>query len=168
MNIYLIRHAIATEEGSDEHEDFDRPLTTEGRKKMRMIAKGLKGIGVGLDLILSSPYVRARETAEILADTFKIKNSEIAYSENLIPLGDPDHLISELNEKYAVDSIAIVGHEPNLSSLTGLLISENAKIEIIFKKGGVCKLSADNLHHTRTATLEWLVTPKILVEIAEK
>jgi phosphohistidine phosphatase len=155
------------DEGAEGYEDSERPLTDNGRKKMRQIAKGLKALGVSIDLILSSPYVRARETAEALADTFKMKH-KIAFSENLVPLGDPDLLISEINEKYSVNSIAIVGHEPNLSALTGLLISENAKVDMTYKKGGVCKLTADDLHHARAATLEWLLTPKILVELSGK
>ena len=71
MNLYIIRHAIAVNEGTDGYEsDSERPLTDKGRKKMREIAKGLRNLGVEFDLILSSPYVRARETAEILADVF--------------------------------------------------------------------------------------------------
>lgn len=167
MNLYLIRHAIAVDESFGDYEDAARPLTDNGRKKMRQIAKGLKAIGVDLDLILSSPYVRASETANILSETFKIK-LETVYNENLTPMGDPDLLISDINEKYTVDSLAIVGHEPNLSALTGLLVSENANIDMTYKKGGVCKLSADDLRLSRTATLEWLLTPKILVELSEK
>lgn len=167
MNIYIIRHAIAIDEGTEGFEDSERPLTDNGRKKMRQIARGLRALGVGVDLIISSPYVRARETADVLADVLRMKQ-KAAISENLLPLGDPDLLISEINEKYSVDSIAIVGHEPNLSTLTGLLISENAKVSMTYKKGGVCKLTTDDLHHSRTATLEWLLTPKMLVELSEK
>jgi len=164
MNLYLIRHAIAVEEYE---EDSLRPLTDKGKKKMRQIAKGLRALGVELDLILSSPYVRAAETAEILADVFKMKK-EIKLSENLVPMGDPDLLIAEMNEKYAADSIALVGHEPFMTSLIGLLISENSSVDITLKKGGVCSLSADDLHHTRKATMDWLLTPGILVGLSEK
>jgi phosphohistidine phosphatase len=168
MDLYIIRHAIAVDEGTPGYEeDSQRPLTEKGRKRMRQAAKGLCSLGVELDLILSSPYTRARETAEILADVFKIRKS-INFSENLAPLSDPDLLIAELNEKYSVGSIALVGHEPNLTSLAGLLISENAGMDMTLKKGGVCKLSADDLRHTRKATLEWLLTPGILVEIGDK
>ena len=80
MNIYIIRHAIAVDEGMPEYEkDSERPLTDKGRKKMRQIAKGLRTLGVEIDLILSSPYVRARETAEILASEFKMKK-KVAFS----------------------------------------------------------------------------------------
>ena len=168
MDLYIIRHAIAVDEGSPEYEeDSQRPLTDKGKKKMRQIAKGLRTLGVDFDLILSSPYIRAKETAEILADVFKAK-TDIAFSETLVPMGDPDLLIAEMNEKYSVNSIALVGHEPFLSALVGLLVSDNAAIDMTLKKGGVCRLSADDLHHTRKATLEWLITPGILVEIGNK
>jgi len=167
MNLYIIRHAIAVDEGAPEYEDSQRPLTDKGKKKMRQIAKGLHTLGVGFDLILSSPYVRAKETAEILAEVFKMKK-KIELSENLIPMGDPDLLIAELNEKYSVDSIALVGHEPQLTHLIGLLVSESAGADITLKKGGVCSLSVDDLHHARKATLEWLLTPGILVELGDK
>jgi phosphohistidine phosphatase len=168
MNLYIIRHAIAVDEGTTEYEDdSQRPLTDKGKKKMRQIAKGLRVLGVGFDLILSSPYVRAKETAEILADVFKMKKS-VEVSENLVPMGDPDLLIAELNEKYSVDSIALVGHEPELSHLIGLLVSENVSMDMTLKKGGVCSLSTDDLHHARKATLEWLLTPGILVELGDK
>lgn len=168
MNIYIIRHAIAVDEGTPEYEqDSDRPLTDKGRKKMRQIAKGLRTLGLEFDLILSSPYVRARETAEILADVFKMKK-KLAFSENLIPMAEPERLLPEVIEKYPVDSIALVGHEPHLSTLIGVLATENARLDITLKKGGVCYLAADNLHHEHRATLEWLLTPGILVEIGDK
>ena len=168
MDIYIIRHAIAVDEGTAGYEDdSQRPLTDKGRKKMRQIAKGLRSLGVEFDLILSSPYVRARETAEIVADIFKIKK-KVAFTENLIPMGEPDLLIAELNEKDSVQSIALVGHEPHLSNLVGLLTTEGKQLDVTLKKGGVCLLSADDLHQEHRATLEWLLTPGILVEIGDK
>jgi phosphohistidine phosphatase len=168
MNLYIIRHAIAVDEGrSDSESDSQRPLTDKGRKKMRQIAKALHNLGVEFDLILSSPYVRARETAEILAEVFKMKK-KILFSDNLIPLGNPELLITEMNEKHSVDSLALVGHEPHLSTLVGVLAAENGKIDVTLKKGGVCYLSADDLHHERRATLEWLLTPGLLMQIGDK
>ena len=169
MNLYIIRHAIAVDEAtSDYASDSERPLTDKGRKKMRQIAKALRSLGVEFDLILSSPYIRACETAEILADVFKMK-SKIVFSDHLIPEGNPELLIGEINEKYTVDSLAIVGHEPYLSALIGWLVADTSKIEINLKKGGVCHLSADDLHHNdHRATLEWLLPPGILIEINDK
>jgi phosphohistidine phosphatase len=168
MNLYIIRHAIAVDEGTSDYEsDSERPLTDKGRKKMRQIAKGLRALGVEFDLILSSPYVRAQETAEILADVFKMKK-KIAFSDNLIPIAEPNLLIAEVNENHSVDSLALVGHEPHLSSLVGLLTAKSTQLDIKLKKGGVCYLTVDDLHHEHDATLEWLLTPGILVEIADK
>jgi len=169
MNLYIIRHAIAVDEVTSDHaSDSERPLTDKGRKKMRQISKALRNLGVEFDLILSSPYARACETAEILADVFKLKN-KVVLTDNLTPLMEPELLIGEINEKYSVDSLAVVGHEPYLSTLIGQLVAENAKIDITLKKGGVCYLTADNLHHLdHRATLEWLLTPGILMEIGDK
>lgn len=166
MELYLIRHAIAEDEAPS-GDDSQRALTEKGAKKMRQIAKALRTLGAKFDLILSSPYVRAKETAEILADVFKIKK-KLEFSDHLAPMADPNPLIAEINEKYSVDSIALVGHEPYLSTLVSMLVAEGAAVDITFKKGGVCRLSTDDLHHTRSATLEWLLSPGVLVEIANK
>ena len=162
MNLYLIRHAIAEEETSS-GEDSQRGLTDKGAKKMRLIAKGLRTLGVEFDLIVSSPYLRAVQTSEILSDVFKKK--KFVLSDNLTPMGDIDLLIAEINEKYSVNSLAIVGHEPYLSTLVSLLTAGGSPVEMTFKKGGVCYLAAEDLHHARKATLEWLMPPGILVEI---
>lgn len=166
MNLYIIRHAIAAEENPSS-DDSQRALTDKGGKKMRQIAKGLRILGVEFDMILSSPYFRAKETAEILADVFKIKN-QVTFSDNLVPMGDPDLLIAEINEKYSVDSLALIGHEPYLTTLISLLIGQGSPVDVDLKKGGVCRLSTDDLRHSRHATLEWLLTPGVLVEISEK
>ena len=168
MHIYIIRHAIAVAEGTPEYEqDSDRPLTDKGRKKMRQIVKGLQTLGVDFDLIVSSPYVRARETAEIIAKQFKM-SKKLVFSDNLTPMAEPASLLPELKEKYSVDSIALVGHEPHLSSLVGFLTSEAGQLDVTLKKGGVCYLVADDLHHdNHRATLEWLLTPGILVKLGE-
>lgn len=163
MNLYLIRHAIAVDAYED---DSQRPLTDKGKKKMRQIAKGLRALGVEFDQIISSPYVRAAETAEVLTDVFKMKK-EVQFSDNLVPAGDPDLLIAELSEVSNADSIAIVSHEPFLTALIGLLVSDTANVDITLKKGGVCRLSADDLPHTRKATMDWLLTPGVLIEISE-
>ncbi len=166
MNLYIIRHAIAEEEDPS-GDDSQRALTDKGSRKMRQIAKGLRILGVEFDAILSSPYLRAQETAEILGDVFKMKK-QIAFSDNLVPMGDPDLLIAEINEKYSVDSLAIIGHEPYLTTLISLLIGQGSPVDVELKKGGVCRLSADDLHHSHHATLEWLLTPGVLVEISEQ
>ena len=164
MKLYLVRHAIA-EDSADYEDDSLRPLTDKGREKMRRIASALKELGVQPDLIVSSPYVRASQTAGLLAKALKYKE-ELAYSDFLVPGAMPDDMIGEINEKFSVDELMLVGHEPNLSSLVSVLLAGNADLSISLKKGGVCCLSVDDLHYDRKATLEWLVTPKISTRIS--
>jgi len=166
MNLYIIRNGIAADLGGEIYDDSQRPLTEVGRKKMRSVAEGLEAFGMKLDLILSSPYVRARETAEILAEVFKLKD-KLVYSENLMPLGDLGQLIDEVNEKYPVENLVIVGHEPALSSLISLLLSGHPTINITMKKGGVCCLALDKLLFEGGAALEWLLTPAQLAKLGE-
>ncbi len=170
MNLYLIRHAIAVEPGTPGYpEDSLRPLTGKGSEKMTNIARGLKSLGLRFDLVLSSPYERAQQTARILLKVMKMDKEQLAVSEHLAPMGFPDQVIGEINENYSgLDSIAIVGHEPNLSALISFLVTGDAAFSINMRKGGVCLLSAENLLHERRATLEWLMMPKHLVALGER
>ena len=77
MNLYIVRHAIAVQRGTPGHDDDSQcPLTDNGRKKMKKIVQGLHQLDIELDTILPSPYVRARDTAKILANEFKVENPE--------------------------------------------------------------------------------------------
>ena len=162
MKLYLVRHAIA-EDSANYEDDSLRPLTEKGRERMKKIAAALSEIGVQPDLIVSSPYARASQTASVLAKAFKYR-AEILYSDSLVPMGDADDMIGEINDKYSVDELMLVGHEPSLSSLGSVLLAGETDIAINLKKGGVCCLSVDNLHYDRKAVLEWLITPKISVK----
>lgn len=170
MNLYIIRHAIAVEPGAPGYEDDSlRPLTGKGSEKMSNIARGLKSLDLRFDLVLSSPYTRALETARILLKVFKMKKEQLVVSEHLTPMSSPEQLIGEINENYSsLDSIAIVGHEPNLSALISLLVAGDAALSVNMRKGGVCCLSAENLLHERRATLEWLLMPRHLVALGER
>lgn len=167
MNLYIVRHAIAVQRGAPGYEDdSQRPLTEKGRTKMEKIVKRLHQLDIQLDAILSSPYVRARATAEILASEFNLKD-QLQFSENLIPPGNFDQLIDEINEKYNVNSLALVGHEPMLSQFVSWLTTGDANARITLKKGGVCLLSAEDLYQDHRATLEWLLTPRLMVELSK-
>ena len=166
MNLYIVRHAIAVERGASGYdEDSQRPLTDAGRKKMKKIVKGIHQLDMELDVILSSPYVRARDTAMILANEFDMKKN-VAFSDNLIPPGNFESLIKELHDKYDVSDLALVGHEPMLSSLVSWLTTGNTQMKVTLKKGGVAYLLADNLYQDGRATLQWLLTPALMVELA--
>lgn len=167
MNLYLVRHAIAVPHDAPGYEDDSkRPLTDKGRAKMRDIARGLKVLGVCPQLILTSPYVRARQTAEILKEVLGTTEG-LVFTENLLPLAHPDHLWEELRAYAGVDSVALVGHEPNISALANLLLGVSG-LQIVFKKGGVCYLTVDAFGTEPRATLHWLLTPRQMVTIGKK
>lgn len=133
---------------------------------MRLIAQGLKALEARIDLVVSSPYLRAKQTARIVAKTFDLAKDKVILSEQLTPAGYADQLINEINESYAeIGNIALVGHEPSLSSLASMLISGDPTLSLTLKKGGVCRLSVESLQYGRCATLEWLLSPAQLVEI---
>jgi phosphohistidine phosphatase len=164
MKIYLIRHGVAREPASADFEaDSQRPLTIEGRDTITRIAHALKKLDVRPDLILSSPYVRAEQTAAILAKEFDLQK-RLVLSELLAPEGKAEEIISMIVEKALVDELFIVGHLPCLALLASLLAASNFDLAINLKKGGVCCLLADDLRLEPHAALEWLLTPKILLK----
>lgn len=167
MNLYIVRHAIAEEAGTPGYEDDRlRPLTDQGKKKMYKIAKGLKELEVEINLILTSPYLRTVETAKILRKTFDLNKMDVVETEHLAPVGYSDRLVNLINEKYIeMENIALVGHEPSLSSLISMLVAGDTDLSLTLKKGGVCRLLVDTLQYGRCATLDWLLFPSQLAEL---
>jgi phosphohistidine phosphatase len=166
MDLYMLRHAIAVERGTPGYKrDRDRPLTLEGEKKMRRIAKGLQTLELSFDAILSSPFMRAKQTAEIVAELFQAED-HLAFTDALAVGGEHRALIKELQSRFSrARSILLVGHEPSLSTLICTLLGGDSSLSIMLKKGGVCKLSIDALSYGRCATLEWLLVPNLLMRI---
>ncbi|MEI7845559.1 MAG: phosphohistidine phosphatase SixA [Chloroflexota bacterium] len=164
MNLYLMRHAIALE-ANNVMEDNLRPLSEKGRKKLGEIVQNLKRLEINFDIILTSPYVRTRQTTDMLAEGLAIKQKNIFESENLCPPGFGDGLINEICAHDGLENILIVGHEPALSQLIGVLIAGDPDLDIEIKKAGLCKLSIDQLKYGRCAKLEWLLTPSQLIAI---
>ena len=168
MDLYLIRHAIAEEAGPKYEEDNLRPLTHKGRDKMKKIAQGLWELEIQLDLILTSPAIRALETAKILANRLDVKKSKVIPIQQLEATGYADQFINEINEKYnEAQTVAIIGHEPYLSNLISVLLTGEPDVSLTLKKGGVCYLSADSISYGKCANLNWLLSPGQLVHIGE-
>ena len=124
MELYLLRHGFAVERGTRGFEDdFTRPLTTKGRRQLRTTAAAMKKLGRNFDLILSSPLVRAKQTAEIVAAELKLKK-RLKYSNALAPGGVAAVLLRQLGRvKPAPEKILLVGHEPDLSRLISVLVT---------------------------------------------
>ncbi len=163
MDLYFLRHAKAVQRSvRSKTPDHTRALTAEGEEKMRLVAKGIRRLELSFDLILTSPYLRARRTAEILAEMLK-ESSRLKLSSNLAPDGDPRELVAELNGyRRRLDCIVLVGHEPCFSEMISTLISGGKEARLDMKKAGLCKLAAASLRWGQCATLEWLLTPRQL------
>lgn len=161
MNIYFLRHGIAVDRGTPGYDnDADRPLTPKGEQRLWRIAKAMDQMELSFDLILSSPHLRARRTAGIVAEALKLKK-RLAFSDDLTPNGNPRALIEHLDKiKPAPEAVLLVGHEPYLSALISTLVAGNSGLAIDLKKGGLCKLEIETLRYGRCATLAWLLTPR--------
>ena len=161
MNLFILRHGLATEPGSAGFaKDADRPLTPKGERKLWKIAEAMEQLEISLDVIVSSPYVRARQTAEIVADALGLRK-KLELTEHLTPAGSVKKLIALINDrKPPPEGVLLVGHEPYLSELISLLLAGNTEVAVEMKKGGLCKLMIEALEHGQCATIDWLLTPK--------
>ena len=160
MNLYILRHGIAVEPGTPGFEnDSDRPLVPKGERRLRKAAAAMRKMEVSFDLILSSPFVRAKQTAEIVADGLKLKK-RLQFSDALVSGGSAKALIRQLSElEPAPESVLLVGHEPDLSRLISLLVAGDEFAAVEMKKGGLCKLETAELQPDQCARLAWLLTP---------
>jgi phosphohistidine phosphatase len=167
MKLYILRHGIAVDHGAPGYaRDADRPLTPEGERKLARIADAMEALELSFDLILSSPYTRARQTAEIVAEALDARK-RLEFSEDLTLDGSFKKLIEWINcLKSPPENVLLVGHEPHLSGLISLLVSGDSGMSVVMKKGGLCKLSLESLKHGRCAALEWLLTPKQMALMA--
>jgi phosphohistidine phosphatase len=167
MILYIVRHAIAVSRGTSGMDDDDRALTDEGVSKMRQIAAGLCRLGCVPEIILSSPLVRARQTAEILLQAFG-KGIELEIFPALAPEGARGDLFGKINslEKKRIQRLMIVGHKPSLGEIAGEIAFGSSKHYIELKKGGVCTIELDSVQGTPKGILAELLTPSILRRLA--
>lgn len=163
MNLYILRHGLAVDAGAAGFEkDAERPLTPKGERKLWRIAQALEEMEISFDWILSSPYVRARRTAEIVAEA-QHSRRKVELTDHLTPGGSVKKLIELINRREpAPANVLLVGHEPYLSGLISLLLSGGSQVAVVMKKAGLCKLCIEELEAGHCATLEWLLTPKQL------
>jgi phosphohistidine phosphatase len=157
--LYVIRHGLAEERGDAWPDDGKRPLTDEGMSRMRKSARGLARIGVTIDIVLTSPLVRARQTAELVAGGLDPRPS-LVNVDSLAPDGSYAAVLADLEKHARRSRIALVGHEPMLGELAARLIGSRHAIE--FKKGAVCRIDIDDLPPAGPGDLRWMLTPKIL------
>jgi phosphohistidine phosphatase len=162
LELYLIRHGLAAERGDAYPDDTKRPLTKDGIARLRREAEALENLDVRFNLIVTSPLVRAEQTAEVFAGP-KGK-VPITRSDALRPEATPDAVIQELPRYARKGSVALVGHEPNLGQLAARLIG--AKAPLVFKKGGICRIDFDALPPKGLGQLRWFMSPRMLRRLA--
>ena len=157
--LYLIRHGIAEERGDAWPDDSKRPLTADGVVRLKKSARALAGLGVSFDVVLTSPLVRTRQTAELVAAAFTPK-PQIVNAESLVPGSSPAAVFAELEKHTKRKTIALVGHEPGIGELAARLVGTRRPIE--FKKGAVCRIDVDALPPSAPGALRWFLTTRIL------
>jgi phosphohistidine phosphatase len=160
FELYLIRHAIAAERGPNHPDDRKRPLTSEGVTRFKHVVEGLKDFDVKLDLVFTSPLLRASHTAELLVAGIGGK-PRLDTLEALAPGGRMAQVLEAVTKQSKrVRHIALVGHEPDLGELAARLLRSRGTIE--FKKGAVACIELDGAMPTGPGTLRWLLPPRAL------
>jgi len=160
--LYIMRHGLAVTRGSVRFSnDAQRPLVPEGKEKMREIAGGLKRMGFEVDWIVTSPLVRAVETAGIIAESLA-SSVPVDVCDAMRPGGSPEALLAFLAKRPNCRRVLVVGHEPDLSELAARLIGAGGHANLGFKKGGCCMISFDEFPPKSPGQLVWWLTPRLL------
>jgi phosphohistidine phosphatase len=161
MELYIVRHGIAVDREDPKcPPDPERYLTDEGKEKSRQVAKGVAEIASVPDLILSSPYVRAAQTAEIFAEALEYSKQKIRTSDLLLPGAEPLQLFRELAKDKDLSTVFVFGHAPHLDDLLATAVGTKHHITSL-KKAGVAFVELKRLSPP-SGELVWLATPKLL------
>ena len=158
MRLYLVRHGIASDRMTGISRDSERPLTEEGKAEMRVVARGLAKLNVKPDVVLASPLVRTRETAEILVEQF---GCELKFTDALAPGVTASSVWKSVARYPEANQIMLVGHEPDMGMLVGQLTFAGPEFELPFKKAGVCRVDVADMPPTSPGILKWLLPPKV-------
>jgi len=158
MQIYLLRHGIA-EDGRAGQRDAERALTDEGGKKLRAVLKRARDAGTEPTLIVTSPYRRAVETAEIAASVLGYKG-ELLRTNALEPHSTPEAVWEELRLHGEEAQVLLAGHEPLFSALGAFLLGTPSAL-IDFKKGALLRVDVDSMGPQPRGVLRWFLAPKL-------
>jgi len=158
MQIYLLRHGIA-EDGKPGRPDSERALTEEGRDKLRRVLKRARSAGVEPTVILSSPYKRALETAEVAAAELGYKG-KIVRVNALVPEGMPAEVWEEIRARRGEDALLLASHEPLMSSMAAFLL-ESPSLQVDMKKAAIVRVDCDSAGTHPRGVLKWMLTPAL-------
>jgi phosphohistidine phosphatase len=164
MILYLVRHGIAIDRTDPKSPaEADRPLTAEGVRKTRSAALGLREMEAKPDALITSPYVRAAQTAEIFAEALGFALDKIRVSETLKPAENPADIVKELQRLKPKEAVCC-GHAPHLDATIAYLCGARVPFTEIKKAGVAC------LEHVAAHgkwTLLWLANPKTLRKLGD-
>ncbi|MCC7344183.1 MAG: phosphohistidine phosphatase SixA [Deltaproteobacteria bacterium] len=160
IEISFLRHAIAAERGAEWPVDAERPLTTDGRRKMIAAARGMGKLGLRFEVLLSSPLLRAVQTAELVKKHLPFAGP-LETTEELEPSGSLRALLRLLKARRE-RSFLLVGHEPALSGWIGELLRLGPAASVEMKKGALCRIALESAEAGAAAELLALIPPKVL------
>lgn len=161
MQIYLLRHGIA-EDAKPGRPDSERPLTEEGRDRLRRVLKRARTADLDPSLILSSPYRRALETASVAAEVLAYKG-EIVRTRTLVPEASPFDAWEEIRKRKDERAILLCSHEPLMSSMAAFLLDSPA-LQVDMKKAALVRIDCDRFGPNAAGVLKWMLTPGVCLE----
>jgi len=159
MDIYILRHGEAQPRSGDLPE-ADRKLTPKGRRDVERVARLARAAKVQPDLVLSSPYSRAKETAQVAIEAFERK-PPLVETPALVPDGSSKQVWKEIKSHSNSRQLLLVGHEPQLSDLAGYLLASPA-LRLDLKKGALVSIRMDRLGAEPQGELKWILTPGLI------
>lgn len=167
MRLLIVRHAIAEDReafAAGGFPDFERPITAAGRRKMIEAAAGLRDVAPQLDYLISSPFTRATETADIVAKALGLPRP--APIDLLTPERHPREFLDWLKTQPLTNGVGVVGHEPHLGQLISWCLTGNVDAHFDLKKGGVARIDFPDKPEEGQGVLRWLLTPGQLRKLA--
>ncbi|BCA53131.1 phosphohistidine phosphatase SixA [Nitrospira sp. KM1] len=167
MDCVLLRHGIAVDREQWEGTDGDRPLTDRGAKRVEQVASGLKWLEIQPTHVLTSPLVRAMETAKIIHTSLKGRSALQVVNE-LLPDAAPEQLLTLLSDLPRETSVLCVGHEPHLSLTASLMLAGKPSMSFPFKKAGACLIEMPTPLKPSRGTLRWWMGPSQLRALRKK
>ena len=166
MNLYILRHGKAEAFGPSYPRDDLRPLSMTGSRRTEQSIKGMAAANVVVDTIISSPLVRARQTAEIVHQGLEVA-ADIEFSDALAS-GDLNGIVNAVRSHAPSKGVMLVGHEPTLSQLISILAFGAPGGSFGLKPGGLCKLQTYAIALGQCAVVRWFLTPKQLVGLGRR
>ncbi|MGH7221537.1 MAG: SixA phosphatase family protein [Nitrospiraceae bacterium] len=167
MDCVLLRHGIAVERDEWEGKDVDRPLTDRGAKRVAQVAAGLNQLDVQPTHVLSSPLIRAIETAKIAHRSLRVR-SVVQIVDALLPDAPPDRLLSILHNLPPESCVLCVGHEPQLGMAASVMLAGKPSTAFPFKKAGACLIELSIPVKPGRGVLRWWLTPSQLWTIGKR